>query len=686
MPNPTLTRRTRSRWPRLALLGLMIAAGLWPAARAAAYHRAWDGLDPFHRPMPATNSYGSGDADNDGALTTTDLDLVYAMADGHLPASFRADVNADGRVDGADADLLAGALDGGRLPGDWNRLTGRAERLDWLRRILAVDPLNEFCYDPDWFVCTHFSTQLHIRAAGYGEDLGFGFFDGGQPLYNLPVYMVTSYGIGHVSNAVLVGDDPRQIGDWAFIEPITDEITPLGDHHLMTEIRIQIPTRIMVDRIERQNLIIFTHYETGWEAYVNESAIQLDRPPAPPPVAHGWDIRQPHLLTRAGGDLLAVRLGDEPAGPADIHSLGLGPPAPAAGRPFLDAPAARRLLDTGETDDGAWLLWAGLAGCTPGLFLTGPLHDASAKDDSTRVTDSKRPGLLDGRLVILPDDTLWVFWAEYYWRDYLRPTGIYGRHWDGLTWSEEMFLSTGDALTGISDRWRHLLDACVDPTGRLHLFWATMDGIRHRTWADDGWSNAATVPDTANASPAVVADAAGDLHLLVWDRAGIGPGPTPGRIWHRRRVAEEWQAPAEVSDGPTAGYPALAADGKGGVYTVWLESVDGRWAPCWRRWQDGTWQPPHWLEIPPGTTVADPDTAVLDTGVPAFTWLEVSDEACAVRPLLWYDLNEDGVMDAGDLATLSDQLTGAESPPAGSAVTRPLTVLDLLRLRLALAE
>jgi len=678
--------RTPSWRHRLVLLGLVMATGLWPAVPAVAHDRAWDGLDPFHRPMSGSNGYGSGDADNDGVLTAADLDLVYAMADGRWPASFRADVNADGRVDDADAGLLAGALAGGHLPGDWNRLTSRAERLDWLRRILAVDPLNAFCYDPDWFVCTHFSTQLHIRAAGCGEDPGWGFFEGGQPLYNLPVYMVTSYGIGHVSNAVLVGDDPRQIGDWAFIEPITDEITPLGDHHLMTEIRIQIPTRISLDYIERRNLIVFSRYETGWEAFVTEGAMVLDRPPAPAPAARGWDLRQPHLLARGGGDLLAVRLADEVTGNVDIHSLGLGPPALAAARPLLDAPAARRLLDTGETDDGAWLLWAGLDGCTPGLFLTGPLHDASAKDDSMRVTEGKRPGLLDGRLVILPDHTFWVFWAEYYWHDMLRPSGIYGRHWNGGAWSEELFLSAGEPLIGISDRWRHLLDACVDPTGRVHLCWAALAGIRHRTWTTAGWTAAVTVPGSAGASPVVTTDRQGDLHLLAWDRAGAVPGHCPGRLWHHRLVEGAWRPPTEVSGGPTAGYPALAADARGGVYALWLESDNGPWAPCWRHWQGGTWQPPHSLEMPSGATADDPDTAVLDTGVPAFAWLEASDEACAVRTLLWYDLDEDGVMDAGDVSTLSDRLTGAGSPPAGTAAARPLTVLDLLRLRLALAE
>jgi hypothetical protein len=666
----------------------MVAAFL-PSDLHAGYSRSWDGADPFNRPMPGSNCYGSGDADNDGVITPADLDRVYAMMDGRMPVSFRADVNADGRVDGTDAGLLEAALDGQALPGWWESLGTRAERLDWLNRILAIDSVNEICYDPDWFVCTHFATQFHIRSAGYGEDLGFSFFDGGQPVYNLPVYMVTSFGIGHVSNAILVGDDPLHIDDWAFIEPITDEITPLSENSLMNEIRIQLPSRVTQDTVERRTLLTFFRESTGWEPLLMDYELMTDRPPPQETWAHGWDVRQPRILSRAGGSLLVERIRGDLGGLSGILRTGLFRPVPDTAVSLMDATGSSRLLDCVETTDCTWLLWFGIIDCEPGLFLTGLDPGGTRAGIPGRVSVGKRPGVLSGRIHILDDGRIWVFWAERYWRDYLRPSGIYGRCWNGETWSEEMLLSAGDILSGTSRRWRHLLDTCPGPDGELYLFWAATSGIRYRIWADEAWSPAAMLPDTANSNPATVTDCRGDIHLLAWDRSGVTAAASLGRVFHWRLHEGDWQRLGELSPGPVAGWPRLAVDRGGTLHAVWLEADEDRLVTCRSHFRDDAWSPPLFQAIPAGTTASTPDVAVLDSGIPAFAWLEVSDEACVARSLVWYDLDGDGAMDSRDLVLLAESLRGddpAGALPLQGAGDRPLTITDLLRLRLELVE
>ncbi|RJP63071.1 MAG: T9SS C-terminal target domain-containing protein [Ignavibacteriales bacterium] len=188
-------------------------------------NRIWDGSIPFLQPFNTTDYYGSGDVDLNGLVDDEDINQINLIIAGQSQQVIRADINGDGLINSDDVTLLNTKLSSGILPGWWNKLSTKEERISWLKKMLAIDKVDEHPYIAGSYECYNFATQLYHNFTGYNE-FSSRYFSS-QTKFNIPVYYIfinPPSGESHYVNAVLVGDNPLVFTDWAFIEPQTDEI------------------------------------------------------------------------------------------------------------------------------------------------------------------------------------------------------------------------------------------------------------------------------------------------------------------------------------------------------------------------------------------------------------------------------------------------------------------------------
>ena len=190
-----------------------------------------DILNPYAQPNEnLSNSYGSGDVNQDGVLSWDDYNEVTDFA----PQTDYADIDGDGIPStNADAELLSQFLNEGisYLPGHWNSLETAEERMDWMENMLAIDLTDEIPYQggdvEERWISGNYQFQFYANNFGYdGDDIPAKYSQEHIGRFNLPVYQLSYYdpdtGAGHGMNAILVGDDPLNIYDWALIEPQND--------------------------------------------------------------------------------------------------------------------------------------------------------------------------------------------------------------------------------------------------------------------------------------------------------------------------------------------------------------------------------------------------------------------------------------------------------------------------------
>ena len=171
--------------------------------------------------------YGSGDVNNDEKIDSLDATAIdTAKTD-------RADIDGDG-VPGTqnDKQILLNYLSGKipYLPGHWNELTTRDERVSWLEKMITVDKFNENAYNLEHnygWVCGDISTQEQINFYGISNidefiknhktAGGTDYFKEHNARFNVPVYQIGTInkaGLAHSINGILVGNNPLNFGDW----------------------------------------------------------------------------------------------------------------------------------------------------------------------------------------------------------------------------------------------------------------------------------------------------------------------------------------------------------------------------------------------------------------------------------------------------------------------------------------
>jgi|APSaa5957512622_1039677.scaffolds.fasta_scaffold17162_2 hypothetical protein len=237
-----------------------------------------DILNPFAQPNEnLANSYGSGDANEDGFVNHEDYREMIISA----PQNDFSDINGDtSRSSIEDINLLRAFLNPltrshrnlnlirkpiinrlkrvshqpidsfnpshqpssiPYLPGHWNSLETAEERMGWMENMLAIDLTDEIPYEnggvEERWISGNYATQTHLNFWGYdGEDIHSKYSQEYLGRFNLPVYKFSYYdpytGMGHGMNAILVGDDPLNIYDWALIEPQDDGFGRIEDYIL----------------------------------------------------------------------------------------------------------------------------------------------------------------------------------------------------------------------------------------------------------------------------------------------------------------------------------------------------------------------------------------------------------------------------------------------------------------------
>ena len=186
--------------------------------------------------------YGSGDVNNDEKIDSLDVTAIdTAKTD-------RADIDGDG-VPGTqnDKQILLNYLSGKipHLPGQWNELTTRDERVSWLEKMIKIDTTNNiFSTNSNW-ICADRTTQEQINFTGisnanefiqkyktYGGD---NYSLKGLDKFNIPVYTVGTINgnkLGHSIMAAFIGDNPLNFNDWYFWSAYTDRQILPGDFEM----------------------------------------------------------------------------------------------------------------------------------------------------------------------------------------------------------------------------------------------------------------------------------------------------------------------------------------------------------------------------------------------------------------------------------------------------------------------
>jgi hypothetical protein len=187
---------------------------------------------PFKQPNDRSLLwYGSGDVDSSGWVDRADYDAMAAGTRNDM-----SDVDGDGVPSTrSDRSILQEYLSGSReyLPGWWNRLNTRNERVAWIRRMLAIDKTDNNNYLENLWDCNEFAIQLSLNFWGYetilpGYDTGIPdkYEQRDRGRFNLPTYLAIispkTDAVGHSLNAVMIGSDPTKLYNWLIIDPQSD--------------------------------------------------------------------------------------------------------------------------------------------------------------------------------------------------------------------------------------------------------------------------------------------------------------------------------------------------------------------------------------------------------------------------------------------------------------------------------
>jgi len=651
------TRRLRNLTGYTAALGIVeIDSGYYdpnfPGWVPPIPGRVWDGHNPYHQPASTTYYYGSGDADSDGVLTSADVNLAQEMADFNADWNIQADVDADGDVDSADVSLINAAVSGGTLDSWWNSLTSRAQRNNWVNKALEIEKTDEHIYYSSFFVCHHFAYQTFIHFSYLRGDFATDSteYDGGQTVFNLPMYYVNvDSPTNHAINCILVGDDPLNFYDWRFIEPQNDSDVVPGAWNMRYNSDVRIRTQALHGNSEV--MVTFLVEETGISVTYT-SANLITTKPAPPSAAadNQPDLWSPKIIKVGNtGALLFEKMRDDLSRTTSIYMAQL---------PFVDSSKAKpvvidgqftRLLDTTEGPDGViHLLWEGKTVDNQQNMFHGEFNPIECKvTNITQITAGLRLAVT-ARIAVTSDNEIHVFWFENYGFSGSFDFGIHWSKWTGSQWQSPQKL-TADAPQGQEADWlnrhfaRYVFDVVVLDGGKIMLVWNEKvfptfylsQMIYDGSWStlrieDTGWYNSLRGLDFCR-------DSGGLVHLAYWrgDRqqpCGLEEGR--GDLYHRFFNGSTWSSPVVVDNTGGVCCCKLASGSGGKVYLTWERKIADRVKPVWSEYSAGTWQTPEVLEVRPDANAWYPTIAALRDGKVVSAWSSQSNDLVTIETSL----------------------------------------------------
>ncbi|MBN1608342.1 MAG: hypothetical protein JW940_17055 [Polyangiaceae bacterium] len=677
--------------------------------------RAFDGFDPYGQPAPTTDYHGSGDLDLDGEVTQEDAALADAMV-GH-PEDWvsRADVDGNGVVGASDRDLISAAASGATLSGWWDRLQTREQREYWLTQVLALD--QGYYYKASYeqmggYVCNHHARQMYAQLSYYGCDLTHSYFNGNGTRFNLPIYMVSvnAPNFLHAINAVLVGDDPLSIEDWAFIEPQGNAIVVPGDWSIPPQatLSIRVPSNLFVDD---SSVAAFerVRFEVAADLSVSRGVaapgVVLSRPEPRSPVPGSRTVRNPRFVPVGAGRVLYDAMRDDLSRATDLHLASLSPTLEAQtaqATPLVGDTNDSRLLEATRGPDGTvHLLFSGkpvepygdndLAEA-PGLFYARLDPIAATLSEPLRIGASFLFAEA-ARIRVADDGAVYAFWLESYrTHSGARPQGIYwARVFADSAGPPELVQSfdisseyniAGLESTGTRDRMPYLFDADVrsatDATvlytrGRTfeyspgppeEMSWNITSPLNAATLDGATWSEPVVLDSGNVAGVQMARDATGRRYAAYWKRADTED--ERGTLSLTSNDGSGWSAPTTVDASDKAAYASIAAKPGGGVFLAWERQVGERVLPVLAECGAASCGAGQLLDVRAGADAWQPRVAPL-AGLPTVIWSSRSADAVLMelyqKPANLGDVNASGTVDIVDALLVAQHYVGLHPDP-----------------------
>lgn len=635
--------------------------------------RLWRGNNPFQQPAATTDYYGSGDVDRDGQMTAADVALAQDIAVGVEPAVSRADVDGDGDVDGNDVSLLSSAISGGVLPAWWNNLSDRAQREQWVDKVVLIDQTDDHPHSY-WFQCGAFSVQTHINGAFYRGDLFHAFYNRGPTMFNVPMYsvLITAPSFGHLINGILVGDDPLDFYDWRFIEPQNDAGVLPGNWDMPygSTVSVVVPSSIQSGGFDHSgNKVSFYVDETGWSLQEYDPELVLTRPSPNAGVVNNLpDLWNPRILpTEPNIMLFFESCRDDMTRATDIY-LGMLPLVDAPeGLPLVGSAQYSRLLDVSKGPDGTiHLLWKGNADYVPGVFyaelnpVTGDLSDIARVSTGTRMVRM-------GRVVATGTGDIHVFWLECKTNaNHPYDSGIYWTRWDGSTWQAEENLTPYTDYLFHNCYWdkpdflRYYFDTAVLEDGDIILAWAepifgSADANLCQRRYEGTWAPPTVLETTNVRGVELITDSAQTLHMAYWLDENEGRGTLIHRI---STDGNNWSSPITVDASGSACCPRMSAGCRSQVYLVWDRKTAGQTVPVWKKYENGMWTSERELSVCADSNAWYPTVESLPSGRVAVAWSSRNKDRVTIETNMVVaiaDFDHDGDVDNEDLMILCEQ-------------------------------
>ena len=182
--------------------------------------------------------YGSGDGNLSGKVDSTDASLVENGVSNKM-----LDVNGDGLTNSEDAKTILDYVSGKipYLPGHWNELKTKEERINWAMKMRTLE--DPRIVSTNKWVCADFINQMTFDFYGLSNIEEFIQQEKDQnsdaihssednAKFNLPMYLFSTTatnGVPHAIAGILVGDDPLKFNDWLFFNYYNQNPIKPGD-------------------------------------------------------------------------------------------------------------------------------------------------------------------------------------------------------------------------------------------------------------------------------------------------------------------------------------------------------------------------------------------------------------------------------------------------------------------------